>query len=212
MAVVTGRARHAAARAAAAGVIRSFVAVLLAEPIRLAVTREIERLRPLSRAVAWVPPENLHLTLQFLGEQSEARLEDAAAALAEVLGLTPSFEIALHGVGAFPGLERPRILWVGVAQGALETRALQRQVATALETRSFAREGRPWHPHLTIGRVFDERRWRHEAGPELRSAIARAAATGFGRMEVAAVALMRSDLSPAGARYRVLRSVALTGS
>jgi 2'-5' RNA ligase len=108
-------------------------------------------------------------------------------------------------------MERPRILWVGVAEGALVARQLQERVDAALAARGFPRDDRPWHPHLTIGRVFDERRWRREAGPSLRGAVAAAARQRFGTLAVAAVALMRSDLSPRGARYTELASVALAG-
>jgi 2'-5' RNA ligase len=162
-------------------VIRAFVAVVLDEGVRSAVAATIERLRPLGSAVAWVPPRNLHVTLHFLGDQS----------------------------GAFPGLERPRILWVGLAHGALEVRRLQARVTDALAVRGFGKEERAWHPHLTIGRVHDERRWRREAGPPLRSALAQAATTTFGTQRVAEVALMRSELSPAGARYTLRRALSL---
>jgi 2'-5' RNA ligase len=190
-------------------VIRSFVAVLLDEGLRERVAAVVERLRPLVRAVAWVPPRNLHVTLQFLGGQSEERLQEAEAALAEAAAASAPVDVTFHGIGAFPGLERPRILWVGLAQGALDVRRLQARVAAALAARGFPREERPWHPHLTIGRVFDERRWRREAGPELQSALARAAATTFGTMRIAEVALMRSDLSRAGARYTLWRALSL---
>ena len=189
---------------------RCFVALVLDEPARAAVGAEIERLRPLSRAVAWVPAPNLHFTLAFLGEQDDAGLARAAEALGVTGAATAPFTSTLFGIGAFPGMERPRILWVGVAGGALEIRALQSRLGGALESRGFARESRPWHPHLTIGRVFDPRRWGREASPALREAIARAATTGFGALPVARIALMRSDLSAAGARYRELHSVALT--
>jgi 2'-5' RNA ligase len=190
-------------------VIRSFVAVLLTDSVRDAVAATVERLRPLCSAVAWVPAPNLHVTLQFLGPQSEERLADAEAALEDAAGRSAALDVTFHGVGAFPGLERPRILWIGVAQGALEARALQARVAEALEARGFPREGRPWHPHLTIGRVFDERRFRREASAALRSALAETAATSFGTMRIGEVTLMRSDLSPAGARYSVRRAVSL---
>jgi 2'-5' RNA ligase len=95
-----------------------------------------------------------------------------------------------------------------MAQGALEARALQARVADALAARGFPRE-RPWHPHVTIGRVHDERRWRREAGPPLRSALTRAATITFGRLRVLEVALMRSELSPAGARYAIRCGVPL---
>lgn len=188
---------------------RAFVAILLTDAARQAVAAEIERLRPLSRAVAWVPTQNLHLTLQFLGEQPEERLSEAEAALGEAAAGAAPFGLTLHGLGAFPGLERPRIIWVGVAQGALEARALQSRVAAALGDRGFPPENRPWHAHLTIGRVFDERRWRRETRPGLREAITRLGSAGFGEVPVKNIALMRSDLHPSGARYSELRAFEL---
>src|SRR6266704_6979700 len=96
---------------------RAFVALCLDAGTREAVSAEIERLRPLSRVVAWVPAENLHLTLKFLGEQTDARLHEVIAALEEATAGRGPFSLTLHGVGAFPGMDRPRILWVGVAEG-----------------------------------------------------------------------------------------------
>jgi 2'-5' RNA ligase len=193
-------------------VIRSFVAILLPDALRDTIAATIEQLRPLGTAVAWVPRQNLHVTLQFLGSQTEERLSEAAAALDEAGAGCAPLEVTFHGIGAFPGLERPRILWIGVAQGAREACALQARVADALTRRRFAPEDRAWHPHLTIGRVFDERRWRRDAGPPLRSALARAAATRFGTLRVTEVALMRSDLSPKGARYTVRHVAGLSGT
>ena len=187
--------------------IRAFVAVVLDEGVRSAVAATIERLRPLGSAVAWVPPRNLHVTLHFLGDQSEERL--AEAALADAAAGSAPLDVTFHGIGAFPGLERPRILWVGLAHGALEVRRLQARVTDALAVRGFGKEERAWHPHLTIGRVHDERRWRRETGPPLRGALAQAATTTFGTQRVAEVALMRSELSPAGARYTLRRALSL---
>lgn len=191
--------------------IRAFVAVLPGDAVREAVTAVVDRLRPLGRSVAWVPSANLHVTLQFLGNQPEERLAAATEALHAAAAVSAPIEVTLHGIGAFPGLERPRILWVGLALGALEVRALQERVAVALAREGFPREDRAWHPHLTIGRVYDERRWRREAGPALRQALAQAATTGFGTARIAEVALMQSDLSPRGARYTVRGAVVLGG-
>src|SRR2546427_253326 len=83
----------------------------------------------------------------------DARLAEAIRALEEAATARAPFSLSLHGVGAFPGIERPRILWVGAAEGALDARALQAGVEAMLEGRAFSREDRPWHPHLTIGRV-----------------------------------------------------------
>jgi 2'-5' RNA ligase len=82
-------------------------------------------------------------------------------------------------------------------------------VEAALEHRGFARDARPWHPHVTIGRVLDDRRWRREDSAPLRRAVAAAAREPFGLLPVSRVALMRSDLSPSGARYSEIGSAAL---
>ena len=191
--------------------MRCFAAILLGDEVRAALDREIERLRPLSRAVAWVPVANLHLTLHFLGEQSEDRAAEAAAALARAAERARPFDLTLQGLGAFPGLERARILWTGIAGGGLEVRALQAAVEDALEVRGFPREARAWHPHVTIGRVFDDRRWRRDDGRDLRAAIAEIATRSFGSFRVTSLALMRSDLGRGGARYQPVAEVPLGG-
>ncbi len=191
--------------------VRCFVAILLDEEVRTVLAAEIDQLRPLSRAVAWVPVPNLHLTLRFLGELGEERVAVAGEALREAAEITPDFALGLHRLGAFPGLERPRILWVGVAEGALEARTLQARLEAALGRLGFSPEERPWHPHVTIGRIFDQRRWQRDTSPELRSAVARAASRSFGGFRVASVSLMRSDLSSQGARYSELARVPLSG-
>jgi 2'-5' RNA ligase len=136
-------------------VIRAFVAILLGDAVREAVAAMVDRLRPLGPPVAWVPAANLHLTLQFLGDQPEERLAAAEAALHDAAATSAPIEVALHGIGAFPGLERPRILWVGLAQGALEVRALQARVAEAL-SRGFPRRtarGIPTHDRTGVRRA-----------------------------------------------------------
>jgi RNA 2',3'-cyclic 3'-phosphodiesterase len=185
---------------------RAFIALLLSEEARAAVTAEVDRLRPLGRAVAWVPPANLHLTLYFLGNQDDARLADALGALDEAAAQSAPFDVGLHGLGAFPGLERPRIFWVGVAEGALAARTLQARLVAGLVARGFAPESRPWHPHLTIGRVADERRWRRDDPTALRHAVRRAGSLAVARLRITALSLMKSELHPTGARYTELAS------
>jgi 2'-5' RNA ligase len=189
---------------------RAFVAVLLDEAIRRSVAAQIDRLRPLSKAVAWVPPHNLHLTLRFLGDQTEEQLAEVVPALEEAASGVPHFTLGLKGLGAFPGPEHPRTLWVGVSDGAQEVQRLQARVAEALERRGTPIEVRAWLAHVTIGRVTDEKRYRREGMPELRSAITRGAGVPFGSMSVNSIALMRSDLYTSGARYTGIASLPLS--
>ena len=179
-----GRARPAAAGARPPAerraVTRAFVALLLDEAMRASVGAEIERLRPLSRAVAWVPAANLHLTLKFLGERSDAQLgrgrggarrggggHGALRARAARPRRLPGPRAAAHPLGGHRG-GRP---------GHARRRPASRPRSSS---RGIPRERKAWHPHLTIGRVFDERGWRRDAGLPLRQAIAAAARRSFG--------------------------------
>lgn len=189
---------------------RAFVAVLLDECTRRAVSAEVDRLRPLRAAVAWVPPDKLHLTLRFLGDQTDEQLAEVVPALEEATSGMPTFTLSLRGLGAFPGIDHPRTLWVGVSDGVQEARRLRARVAEALERRGAPIEARAWQAHVTIGRVTAEKRRRREGLLELRAEVVRAAATSFGTVPVTSIALMRSDLHTSGARYTGIASVALS--
>src|SRR3972149_1547418 len=132
--------------------IRSFVAILLNDEVRNAVAAEIARLRPLAPRVGWVAASNLHLTLKFLGELPPEALEQVKDGLTEaVTGATP-FSLRFQGLGAFPGMARPRVLWVGVAEGGQAAQALQARVEAAVGRRGVPRGERPFSPPLTVGR------------------------------------------------------------
>ena len=186
------------------GLVRAFVAILLNEEVRKCVAEEIADLRPMARSVSWVAPENLHLTLKFLGERTSEEVHLAAQALAEATSGAAPFTLSFHGLGAFPGLARPRVFWVGVAAGAEDARMLQSRVEAALAQRTFAREERQFSPHLTIGRA---RMPSSLSG--LREAITRGAGKEFGDLRVISISLMRSDLSSACARYSELKAFQL---
>jgi len=188
---------------------RAFVAVLLPEGPRRAIATEIDRLKMITRTATWVAPNNLHITLRFLGDQTEEQLAGVVPALEEAAEGVAPFTLTLRGLGAFPGPEHPRTLWVGISEGATEVRRLQARVAEALERLGVPLEVRHWQAHVTIGRVTEQRRMRREGVAELRSAIIRGATTNFGPVPVTAISLMRSDLYSSGARYTGIASVAL---
>jgi 2'-5' RNA ligase len=173
------------------------VAILLAEAIRERLASEVERLRPLARDVAWTARDNVHLTLKFLGEVEGGRLEALGEALAPAAASCPSFSLAIERLGAFPSLSRPRVLWAGVGEGAGAAGALAGLVDAALAPLGFPPETRPFSAHVTLGRVRTPR-----ADRPLAEALDRGGA--FGRQPVNRVSLMRSELSPRGARYTEL--------
>jgi len=172
--------------------------------VRAALGAAVEGLRPATRGIAWVAIENLHLTLKFLGGVEAARLGDVLAALRQAAAGAVPFELAIRGLGAFPSVTRPRVIWAGVVEGAGAMGELAARVDLALAALGFPREARPFTAHVTLGRVRVPRR-----EPALAGALQAAAGRDFGRVRVARVSLMRSELSPQGARYTELGSAAL---
>src|SRR3990167_8149754 len=162
--------------------IRSFVAILLSDETRQAAASLIDSLRPVGRRVSWVKAENLHLTLKFLGDQSPEDLRRVIEGLTEATAASAPFELLLSGLGAFPDLRRPRVIWVGASDGTREAIALARRVEESLRRRGLPKEEHPFSPHLTIGRVKDPRGLH-----ALSSAIADERARVMGRFQVSAI-------------------------
>ena len=183
--------------------IRAFVAVDLEPQTVQQITEAIARLRPHIPGIRWLPPANFHLTLKFLGDIDEAKVEPITAALERDLCPFSCFTINAKGLGVFPDLKRPRILWVGLVCGELN--ALASRVEKALFPFGFAAERRAFAPHLTVGR------WREFNGSskELGDEIKKWQGHDFGRSNVDEVILFQSVLKPEGAVYRPLKVVAL---
>jgi 2'-5' RNA ligase len=182
--------------------IRSFVAVSISEEIRELAGAFMETLRGKVHGVKWVRPENLHLTLKFLGAVPEVQLPDLRAALDGAAGRHRPFKLGFGGAGVFPPRGRPRVVWIDLSAGAGEMAALQADVEAGLAPLGFPPEKRPFSPHLTIGRV-------RELGDPfaLTSALAAAGEMSWGECVVDRVHLMRSDLFPTGPRYSILQEV-----
>jgi 2'-5' RNA ligase len=163
---------------------------------------EADRLRPHAPGVAWVARDNLHVTLKFLGGVEATRLDAVTVTLASAVAGCPAFDVSLGGLGAFPSPSRPRVLWAALAEGAATARDLAGRIDVALHALGFARETRPFSAHVTLGRV-------RAPGANRPLAGALAAGTPAGRQAVHHASLMRSDLSPRGARYTELAALPL---
>ena len=184
--------------------IRAFVAVDLEPQTVQKIAEAIVQLRPRIPGIRWLPPANFHLTLKFIGDIDEAKVEPIAAALERDLCPFSCFTINAKGLGVFPDLKRPRILWVGLVGGELN--ALASRVEKALVPFGVSAERRAFTPHLTVGR------WRQFNGShkELGDEIGNWSGRDFGRSNVGEVILFQSVLKPEGAVYRPLKTVALT--
>jgi len=183
--------------------IRTFIAVDLPGQVKDRIEEIIWPLKPLSRSIRWVRPEGLHLTLKFLGEIPEEQLPAIVTALEEALSGRPSFDFRLSGLGGFPNLRRPRVLWIGVPEGGEPLRTLAGTVEKALFPCGFAPEKRPFSPHLTIGRVRSPR--------GVEPVLERLPAIDYtsGPITAGAVKVMKSQLKPTGAEYSALKIIDL---
>ncbi len=191
--------------------MRLFVGVELDDRVRAAAADLAERLRRrLQRSrirvnARWIAPENLHVTLWFIGEVNDERGAEIARAL-EPAFATPSFDLHVKGCGAFPPSGPPRVFWLGLASGADSVRCVYDEVKDRLAPLGFEPEKRLYSPHLTIARIKDIDRG---AARRVRETLADVPAD-CGSCRVAAVTLFRSRLSPKGASYEPLLRVPLS--
>lgn len=176
--------------------MRLFIALNLPSEVRGRVYEAAAPLRALDLPVRWVDPAQIHLTLKFLGDVPERDVPSVGACVAAVARRHEPFSFRIGGLGGFPSLERPRVLWVGVRAPAV-LGALQSALEGELAALGFPRDDRPFRPHLTLGRVRAGARPR--TFQELRG---RAAALDIEEVvDARTVDLMRSTLDPRGARY-----------
>lgn len=188
--------------------IRSFIAVELPDPVKDSLSSLKDRLRPAEHPyVKWVETEGIHLTLKFLGNIAQERVPQIIGAIAEASQGVSPFQIQIGGLGAFPSLQRPQVIWVAIIGEVERLITLQRGIDQALVSLGFTPESRPFTPHLTLGRL------RERASPGERKRIGDLMMLtkfeGGPAMEVSEISLMRSRLTPKGAIYSRIASVRL---
>ena len=180
--------------------IRCFVAIGLPPEAKRGLAELASGLRRgEQRFIKWVDPDGIHLTLKFLGNVSAKNVGGITEAVAGVATAGAPFRLGISGIGAFPSLKQPRVVWVGMNGDLERLELLQQDVESRMARLGFARENRRFAPHLTLARV------REGASPEERRAFGELLASS--RFEetydvpVNAISLVRSQLTPAGAIY-----------
>jgi 2'-5' RNA ligase len=188
--------------------LRSFIAIEIPSEIQQAIARATAGLqeavpRP---AVRWVAPQNIHLTLKFLGDVSPANLEQLARSLRVETANHPVFRASIGGVGVFPHPRQPRVIWIG-CQAPPALVSLYRGVEAVCARLGYVAEKRAFSPHLTLGRVGNS------ISPteleHLRLAMQQVEAKDLGIFAVEAVHIFKSDLQPGGSIYTRLYSLPL---
>jgi 2'-5' RNA ligase len=174
--------------------VRLFVALEIPAEVRDNLATLIRELRAVDAHPRWVRPENLHVTLKFIGAAAPEKLEAILSALASVRSDAPVV-LNFHGLGFFPGEKRPRVFWARM-ESSPNLKTLANDVDVALEKTGVARDTRAFSPHLTLARFNDER-----LSEKLRGAIRERAGNEFGKLETSEFHLIESKLKRDGAEY-----------
>lgn len=179
--------------------LRTFVAVVASSEIRRSAAKVAEILRPVAGDVKWVTAENMHWTLQFLGELDTLEIPVVSDAVIKAAASIDAFELECRGAGAFPAPDRPRTLWIGAGAGAQAMVALQAAIQARLDRLGYRGESRRYVPHLTLGRAG-----RNAPPRTLVRELASLAEFDAGTMLVEEATVFSSHLKPDGPVYEVL--------
>jgi 2'-5' RNA ligase len=186
------------------GFVRAFVAIEIPEELRQALGALQADLNAQGFRARWVAPANIHLTLKFLGQVPVGHVGALAACLESAVRGLKGFGLRAGGLGVFPDIRRPRIVWVGLAGATAELAALQGRVEDALAALAFPRESRRFRGHLTLGRFGEKPA--HRLPVDVLKAYGTAV---FGDFRVRGLTLFQSVLQPGGPVYTPLAAAGL---
>ena len=201
--------------AGATSLLRTFVAIDLSPACLDAIAAEQARLQrhlaeaELSRALSWSPPANIHLTLRFLGDTAPQQRQELIAALQRAAAAWRPFDLAIAGMGGFPNLRRPRVLWLGMNGDLAALTAVQTTVETLVQAAGLPAEDKGFSPHLTLARGH------RDASPRMLAEVGQAV-SGYTPapppppFTVDRIVYYHSDLRPGGAVYTPLAVVPFT--
>jgi 2'-5' RNA ligase len=186
--------------------MRTFIAVRLPDDIRARLVVMQDTLAPAAPDLNRLEPENMHITLLFLGEVDDRELPAICRATQTAVLQRAAFSLTIEGLGCFPNPRRPNVLWVGVGEGAQEVVAIHDALeAPLLELGCYRREARKYTPHVTLGRLRGE-----ESSDALAKALAKHKDWKAGELGVSEIHVMSSQLTSRGPIYAVLSRAKLS--
>jgi len=179
--------------------LRAFIAVEIDEQSKQKVLELVSCLKKSCADVKWLDETQMHLTLKFLGGVPADKINGISEALSGISGAFESFPITLSGIGVFPDLKHPAVLWLGVDKGAESLETLNDKIENALEKIGFQKEKRKFKPHLTLGRVKSSKNM-----PGLLKLIGNTSFEHKEDIKINELSLFQSALNPKGAIYNKL--------
>jgi len=185
--------------------MRLFIAIKIPPRVESALGKLIDELRSVPSPARWVRAESIHITLKFLGDVTISQQAKLSESLGRIASCTKTFELSTGQVGAFPNLQSPAVLWIGLADaGLIPLRQLQKDIESACYDIGFPREKRRYSPHLTLCRIKDQQ--------NLQQLVQTFQNTSLQKflIPIDEIHLMQSKLSPKGAVYSVVESFSLS--
>ncbi len=182
--------------------IRAFIAIPLPASLQQRIHQETKPLRTQldSELLRWVPPENIHITLKFLGDTSEEKLAMLKKILVKEIAQIHPFEISIKKLGVFPTLSRPSVIWIGV-EDSRKLSTLHRCVETGASQIGSVPEKRRFSAHLTLGRVT-RKGYNSKMRSQIRKTLEENPDYDFGKVRVSSIHIFQSELMPSGAKHR----------
>ena len=184
--------------------IRSFIAIPLSSEIAQAATKMSNRLKEAGDGIKWVPTDNLHLTLKFLGEVYNTEVPKVCTVVQDICETMPPFELVFHGSGGMPSVDRARIIHAGVIDESNQLTSMVTQLEVELAKLGFKPESRDYRPHLTLGRAKARR-----ASDEVMDRVKLEEETNLGSMVVEEVQVIASFLDKQGPTYQIMDVIEL---
>ena len=184
--------------------IRTFIAIELPDKIQSDIRQLKHSFLPYRFDIRWVKPLNMHLTIKFLGDVDPADLDTIGKLLSDIAGNFPSFDLIPRGLGVFPSLKRPRVIWIGIAGQTDVLGSIQQSVNGGLNEIGFTTEKRPFRGHLTFGRI--KSRVDQDRLLDALHAQQKFVSKAF---TVENLAMFKSELTPSGPIYTKLYEVPL---
>jgi 2'-5' RNA ligase len=185
-----------------AELIRTFIAIEIPDGIKAAMAEVQGALRKTGADVGWTRPEGVHLTLKFLGPVEAQLIPKLSAAVEAITKGEAPLTVDVKGTGVFPNARAPRVVWLGLGGDIDALAELARKVDAACEGLGFKPEGRPFKPHLTLGRIKSTK-----GSKALMDALKSFENVELGGFKAESISIMKSELKPSGAVYTQLQEI-----
>jgi 2'-5' RNA ligase len=184
--------------------MRTFVSIEISEEIKERIEALVSRMKLMLTPIRWVEKKNLHVTLKFTGWMADEKLPELEKCVTDSIKGSAPFTLSFAGIGAFPTLKRPRVIWVGTKDGADASRQIADKIENKMGEKGLREEEKEFTPHLTIGHIKEK-----IDVASLSKFVEEHGETDFGSMEVDHVSIMKSTLRRTGPIYEEIKRIKL---